>query len=195
MNISVLAADIGGATTDVFSIFAGNYTRTVSANLGMSYSICNVLAEAGVSGILRWVPFDVDEAGLRNSLRNKMVRPTTIPQTLRGLRIEQAIAREALRLAFEHHKTLARSLKGIQTVRTMGESMTQSETGATLVDMMLLDMIIGSGGVLSHAPRRTEAAYMMLDAYQPEGVTMLAVDSIFMTVSYTHLTLPTIYSV
>jgi uncharacterized protein (TIGR01319 family) len=180
MNISVLAADIGGATTDVFSIFAGNYTRTVSANLGMSYSICNVLAEAGVSGILRWVPFDVDEAGLRNSLRNKMVRPTTIPQTLRGLRIEQAIAREALRLAFEHHKTLARSLKGIQTIRTMGESMTQSETGSTLVDMMKLDMIIGSGGVLSHAPRRTEAAYMMLDAYQPEGVTMLAVDSIFM---------------
>ena len=41
-------------------------------------------------------------------------------------------------------------------------------------------MIIGSGGVLSHAPRRTEAAYMMLDAYQPEGITMLAVDSIFM---------------
>ncbi|MDH7571820.1 MAG: glutamate mutase L, partial [Armatimonadota bacterium] len=41
-------------------------------------------------------------------------------------------------------------------------------------------MIIGSGGVLSHAPRRVEAAYMMLDAYQPEGITMLAVDSIFM---------------
>jgi len=39
---------------------------------------------------------------------------------------------------------------------------------------------IGSGGVLSHAPRRAEAAFMMLDAYQPEGVTMLAVDSIFM---------------
>jgi hypothetical protein len=46
--------------------------------------------------------------------------------------------------------------------------------------MMHLDMIAGSGGVLSHAPRRAEAAYMMLDAYQPEGVTMLAVDSIFM---------------
>jgi len=41
-------------------------------------------------------------------------------------------------------------------------------------------MIIGSGGVLSHAPRAAETAYMMLDAYQPEGVTMLAKDSIFM---------------
>jgi len=47
--------------------------------------------------------------------------------------------------------------------------MDQKETGGTLVDMMKLDMVIGSGGVLSHAPRRTEAAYMMLDAYQPEG--------------------------
>lgn len=180
MNINVLAADIGGATTDVFSVFNGVYNRTVSANLGMSYSICNVLAEAGAANISRWAPFEVDEASLRNSLRNKMIRPTTIPQTLADLRMEQAVAREALRLAFEHHKTLARSLKGVQTVRTIGEIMDQKETGATLVDMMSLDMIIGSGGVLSHAPRRVEAAYMMLDAYQPEGVTMLAVDSIFM---------------
>ena len=40
--------DIGGATTDVFSVFDGVFNRTVSANLGMSYSICNVLTEAGV---------------------------------------------------------------------------------------------------------------------------------------------------
>lgn len=180
MGIDVLAADIGGATTDVFSVFGGAYNRTVSANLGMSYSICNVLAEAGTADIARWAPFEVDQAELRNSLRNKMIRPTTIPQTLRSLRIEQAVAREALRLAFEHHKTLARSLKGVQTVRTVGEIMDQQETGQTLVDMMSLDMIIGSGGVLSHAPRRAEAAYMMLDAYQPEGITTLAVDSIFM---------------
>ena len=180
MHINVLAADIGGATTDVFSVFSGIYNRTVSANLGMSYSICNVLAEAKTAGISRWAPFEVDEASLRNTLRNKMIRPTTIPQSLRDLRIEQAVSREALRLAFEHHKTLARSLKGVQTVRNIGEFMDQKETGSTLVNMMDLDMIIGSGGVLSHAPRRSEAAYMMLDAYQPEGITMLAVDSIFM---------------
>lgn len=85
-----------------------------------------------------------------------------------------------MELSFEHHKTLARSLKGVQSVRSIGEVIDQKETGQTLVDMMNLDMIIGSGGVLSHAPRRIESAYMMLDAYQPEGVTVLAVDSIFM---------------
>ena len=46
--------------------------------------------------------------------------------------------------------------------------------------MLKLDMVIGSGGVLSHAPNRAQAALMMMDAYQPEGITMLTVDSIFM---------------
>ena len=179
-QMNVLAVDIGGATTDVFSVFGGIFTRTVSANLGLSYSICNVLAEAGIENIRRWIPFAVDEWHLRNQLRNKMIRPTTIPQTLRDLYIEQAVSREALRLAFAHHKSLARELKGVQQTRTIGEALTQEATGRTLVRMMDLDMIVGSGGVLSHAPKREQAALMMLDAYQPEGVTMLAVDSIFM---------------
>src|SRR5207237_3275866 len=42
-NLNVLAVDIGGATTDVFSVFEGAFHRTVSANLGMSYSIGNVM--------------------------------------------------------------------------------------------------------------------------------------------------------
>jgi uncharacterized protein (TIGR01319 family) len=179
-GINILGVDIGGATTDVFSVFNGIYNRTVSANLGMSYSICNVLVETGVANIRRWLPFEMDERDLRNRLRNKMIRPTTIPQTLEDLYVEQAVAREALRLAFEHHKSLARGLKGIQQQRTIGEALSQEDTGKTLVNMMELNMLVGSGGVLSHAPRRAQAALMMMDAYQPEGVTMLTVDSIFM---------------
>jgi uncharacterized protein (TIGR01319 family) len=184
-NITVLGVDIGGATTDVFSVFKGLqgdsiYNRTVSANLGMSYSICNVLMEAKAENIRRWLPFNVSDAELRNQLRNKMIRPTTIPQRMEDLQIEQAVSREALRLAFEHHKSLARGLTGVQQTRTIGEAMTQSGTGLTLVNMMSLDMIVGSGGVLSHAPRRAQSALMMMDAYQPEGITLLTVDSIFM---------------
>jgi uncharacterized protein (TIGR01319 family) len=37
-GISVIGVDIGGATTDVFSVFEGVFNRTVSANLGMSGS-------------------------------------------------------------------------------------------------------------------------------------------------------------
>ena len=185
-GINVLGVDIGGATTDVFSVFESTpggeriYNRTVSANLGMSYSICNVLKEAGVENIARWLPFEIDPAEVRNRLRNKMIRPTTIPQTYEDLLIEHGVAREALRLAFLHHKSLARNLTGSAQQRDVGQIFNQEASGQTLVNMMKLDMIIGSGGVLSHAPNRAQAALMMMDAYQPEGITMITVDSIFM---------------
>ena len=95
-DIEVMGVDIGGATTDVFSVFISEgspvFNRTVSANLGMSYSVSNVLASAGLDNVMRWVPFMMDEADLRNRIRNKMIRPTTIPQLLEELIIEQAIA-------------------------------------------------------------------------------------------------------
>ena len=179
-KLNVLGVDIGGATTDVFSVFGGVFNRTVSANLGMSYSVSNVLAEAGLHDILRWVPFETDEGDLRNRIGNKMIRPTTIPEGPEDLQVEQAIAREALRLAYIQHREFATELKGVQTERTISDAFRQTGGGASLVDPLKLDLLVGSGGVLSHAPRREQAAMMLLDAFQPEGVTRLAVDSIFM---------------
>ncbi|MGQ9465242.1 MAG: glutamate mutase L [bacterium] len=179
-NITVIGVDIGGATTDVFSVFQGIFNRTVSANLGMSYSVSNVLAETGIDNIIRWLPFEIEERDLRNRIRNKMIRPTTIPHTLEDLKIEQAIAREALRLAFEQHKSMAVGLKGVQQERTISDTFAQTMTGETLIDLMALNLLIGSGGILSHAPRRNQAALMMIDAFLPQGITKLAVDSIFM---------------
>ncbi|MCX7785678.1 MAG: glutamate mutase L [candidate division WOR-3 bacterium] len=179
-HIDVLGVDIGGATTDIFSVFSGIFNRTVSANLGMSYSISNVLAEAGEENIMRWIPFEIPVADVRNRIRNKMIRPTTIPSTLEELKIEHAIAREALRLALEQHKSMAVGLKGVQQERTISDAFAQTLSGETLVNMMSLNLIVGSGGILSHAPRRVQAALMMIDAFLPEGVTRLAVDSIFM---------------
>lgn len=179
-NISVVGVDIGGATTDIFSVFQKQFNRTVSANLGMSYSICNVLAETGLKNVLRWVPFDIDEKELTNRIGNKMIRPTTVPQSLEELVIEQAIAREALRLSFIQHKSFAVNLKGVQKERTISDAFEQTDSGESLVDMMELDLMVGSGGVLSHAPRRQQSARMLIDSFLPEGITQLAVDSIFM---------------
>ncbi len=179
-HIEVLGVDIGGATTDVFSVFQETFNRTVSANLGMSYSISNVMASSGINNIMRWIPFHLDEKEVRNRIKNKMIRPTTIPQTIEDLQLEQAIAREALRLALEQHKTMAVSLKGVQQERTISDTFNQTQSGATLVNMQTLNMVVGSGGVLSHAPRRVQSAFMMIDAFLPEGFTMLTVDSIFM---------------
>ena len=128
----------------MFSVFKNKegepiFNRTVSANLGMSYSVSNVLVEAGLENVLRWVPFDIEVGDLRNRVKNKMIRPTTIPQTLQELILEQAIAREALRLAFEQHKQLAVELRGVQQQRTISEAFDQAESGQTLVDMLSLE--------------------------------------------------------
>jgi uncharacterized protein (TIGR01319 family) len=179
-GINALGVDIGGATTDVFSVFGGAFNRTVSANLGMSYSISNVCAEATMARILRWVHLPMDERELRNRVKNKMIRPTTIPQTLEALVFEQAVAREALRLSFEQHKAFATTLKGVQQQRTVGDAFSQDASGATLVSAMKLDLLVASGGVLSHAPRMEQTALMLIDSFEPEGFTELAKDSIFM---------------
>ncbi|MGQ0553637.1 MAG: glutamate mutase L [Planctomycetota bacterium] len=179
-KLSVMGVDIGGATTDVFSVFGGVFNRTVSANLGMSYSISNVMASAGLENVARWVPFAIDESELRNRIKNKMVRPTTIPSLLRDLQVEQALAREALRLSLVQHREFATELKGRQQERDISEAFDQRASGGSRVNMMALDLLVGSGGVLSHAPRRVQAALMLMDSFEPQGITRLAVDSIFM---------------
>lgn len=181
---SVLCVDIGGATTDVFSVFPDQeakavFNRTVSANLGMSYSIANVLVEAGAEAIRRWLPFELGESELRDRLRNKMIRPTSIPQTGEDLFLEQAVCREALRLSLKHHRALAVGIE-VKRERSIADVFKQGSDRYELVNMMKLDVVIGSGGVLSHAPSRMQAALMMIDGFALEGVTTLAVDSIFM---------------
>jgi len=179
-KVNVIGVGLGGATTNVYSVYDGKFVRTVSANLGMSYSICNVLKEAGIQNIMRWIPFDVEATLVRNRLRNKMIRPTTIPQTLEELMVEHAVAREALRLGFHHHKQLARGLMGVQRVKTMGEIFDQKAEVETYINMMHVDSLAGTGGLLSHAPRRAQSALLLIDGFQPEGLTKLAQDSVFM---------------
>ena len=182
---ALLCVDVGGATTDVFSVFENRqgepvFNRTVSANLGMSYSVANVLIEAGADSIRRWLPCAMESATIRDRLRNKMIRPTSIPQTLEDLWLEQAVCREALRLALAHHRSLAVGLSGVQQQRGIADIFSQTASRSDLVDMMRLDLVIGSGGVLSHAPDRMSAALMILEGFELQGFTRIAVDSIFM---------------
>ena len=176
---NVIGVGLGGATTNVYSIFDEKFVRSVSANLGMSYSICNVLKEAGIKNISRWMPFHINEKEIINMLRNKMIRPTTLPQTLKDLIMEHAIAREAIRLGLLHHKTLATRLKGIKIERKVEDIFDQT-LAKTYIDMMKINIIVGTGGLLSHAPRRIQSLLILTDSFEPEGVTRLFQDSVFM---------------
>lgn len=179
-GMNLIGVGLGGATTNVYSVFSGRFVRTVSANLGMSYSICNVLRETSIENILRWIPFEIEVSLLDNILGNKMIRPTTIPCTIDELMIEHAVAREALRLGLIHHKILARGLRGTTKQRELGRIFEQTLDSESYIDLMKVSLICGTGGLLSRAPNRSQAAMILIDGFQPEGVTEIVVDSVFM---------------
>jgi uncharacterized protein (TIGR01319 family) len=179
LDANTIGVGLGGATTNVYSIYETRFVRSVSANLGMSYSISNVCKETGVDNILRWIPFEKDVGELQSEIKNKMIRPTTIPQTINDLMIEHAVAREALRLGLEHHKSIATRLKGVTVERTVGDLLDQGLSD-TYIDMMNFSIIAGTGGLLSHAPKRIQSFIILNDAFQPEGITRLFQDSVFM---------------
>ena len=178
-KMNVLGVGLGGATTNVYSIVDGRFVRSVSANLGMSYSVTNVMKLAGLKNIVRWLPFKLSEEDVASRLMNKMIRPTTLPQTLNDLVVEHSVAREALRLGLEHHKTIATRLKGIRTERTLADAFEQ-KLEETYIKMMSIDVIAGTGGLLSHAPDRVQTMLILIDAFQPEGITRMFQDSVFM---------------
>jgi hypothetical protein len=145
----------------------------------MSYSVTNVMKEAGIENIMRWIPFKLEKEEVASRLMNKMIRPTTIPQTLEDLIVEHSVAREALRLGLQHHRTIATRLKGVQIERTISDMFEQA-VEETYVKMMNIDICAGTGGLLSHAPRRIQSMLILTDAWQTEGVTRMFQDSVFM---------------
>jgi len=177
---SVVAIDIGGATTDVYSSGPGGVVRTVTANAGMSYSAPLVLAEAGSDAISQWLPGGLTTGDLENWVALKGTFPSLVPHYPEDLVLDHALARAAIRLAVRDHVARLEEDNALwHRLARRGRGATGSYlrwdgglSGATLV--------VGSGGVLSHAPQRVQAAAILVDALLPTGVTELAVDSVFM---------------
>jgi hypothetical protein len=159
-GLNVVGVDIGGATVSVAGVIDGHFTSVSRNDLGLSHNIARVSTETGLENILRWLPFDMEVTEGRNIIANKQLRPMTVPQTRRGLLLEQAIAREALRL------TLAEAQQ-----RWLGRP-SAPYSGLS----PFLDLIVGGGGVLAHAPHYGQAALILLDVLQPIGVSSLALN-------------------
>ena len=170
---NVLGVIVGDSTTDVFSVFGGRFTRTVSADLGLGYSIANVAVKAGKTQLLRWLPFSPGKDELMDHLRNKMLKPAGQPDNDTDLAIQQAAAREAMRMALAQHKRRATRLRGMHQERDIGSIF--EKFADTLVDMGRLHLIIASASVFAWADDQANAR-VLLDALRPEGITHLAID-------------------
>ena len=187
---NILAVDIGGATTDVYSNIFGKFYRTVSANYGMSYNICNIFAKADMPQLNQWLHKNLSETDLRDYMGNKMLNPTHIPQNDVTLHIEQALARIGLQLSLQQHLNMNFSISQIgHFVRIKNDDLDPfheqffREKLNSKAEFKLQDFhtLIGAGGVISHAPSPKQAAIMLIDGLQPRGITELWRDKHFIT--------------
>jgi hypothetical protein len=174
-KINVLAVDVGGATTDVFSVMDGVFNRTVSAGTGVGYAM-GWGKGIDFEGMASWVAVDVPSGRFKNWVANKMINPNTIPETVEELILEHSLARYAINAALQDHHRLAVELKGVQKRRGIGDVFDQVRTGQRRVVLPQVDVVIGTGGPLVHAPRPEQALAMIMDGIQPEGVTELYLD-------------------
>ena len=190
LNENVMAVDIGGATTDIFSDISGEYFRTVSANYGMSYSISNVMKDAGFENIAKWLPPDSNENYIHNYIGNKMLFPTFVPQNEMQIAIEQAVAREAIRMAKIQHLEMNFNTMQIgfmekvkKTHRDLAKLTDtffyQKEREKKVFHLYEINIIVGAGGIISHTKKPEQAFAVITDGFQPEGITIIKRDKNF----------------
>lgn len=139
---------------------AGQQILQVVTNLGMGYGAPTLLERVGLEAISRWLPFEPEPGEVEQVLMNKGVQPTTIPADRRQLLIEQAAAREALRLV----------------MRQAREAWRASPDGLRRRLTPLLEPIIASGSTLAQTPRPGQAVLMLLDAIEPVGISTVLLD-------------------
>lgn len=187
---NLFAFDIGGATTDVFTRINGHYQRTVSANLGMSYSALNVLAESGIEQVMALLPPTCTENEVRNYIGNKTIYPTTEPVRIIEYRIEHAIAKCALRLALEQHKQMhynTLKLNYLDAMKTDGRDKYEAKFEYIQNEEKYFfypsdfGILIGAGGVFAHAKNSKQCIDILISGFSPTGITKICIDRHFIT--------------
>jgi len=157
----VLGVDVGAANTTVAAVFDGQLFLTVRGDLGSAFGGEQLLRKRGAETVTRWLPGAISGDEALGLFINKEMRPVSIPQELRELWLEQALAREAIRTTLE--------------IARPGWKPGAAQPYSPLLPFC--DTIVVSGGVLAHAPRPGQAALIVLDALEPIGVSTIVLDA------------------
>ncbi len=173
----VMVVDVGGATTDVYSVLTPEgedatlrkhvvatlwHARTVEGDLGMRWSAATVLEAARAEHLP-----GADDPGLVRWVERVVAEPARVPLTSGEQRLDLDLARLACLLAVRRH----------------GRPSAPGEAPRPLANIAHL---IGSGGVLRHAP--TGAAQQLLTdvladhggGWRPPDRARVAVDTAYL---------------
>lgn len=156
----MLGVDLGASSTTIAAAFSGQLDLKVYSDLGSGRGLTGLLEETRLEQITRWLPMNISDDAVLDYLYNKTLHPATLPVSRDELAIEQAAARQSLRLA------IGRSLPGLPSYAIYPLPGT----------VPWFDRILLSGSVLTRAPRPEQSLLMALDAIQPVGIATIILD-------------------
>jgi len=197
--------DMGGATTDIYSWIKGDFRRSVSANVGLSFSLANILAliikTNNIEMLLQHLPDSYNESNVRNYLNNKTINPAYLPVSDAERLLEQVCAilgfeiswRQHLELNFNNQRSDFWDKREFSTIRKYIKSkfIGLAKLAKNYMEKKFvidkersfyqsdIDDIIGSGGVIAYAKNVEEQIFMLAEGFKPYGVTRLCVDKPF----------------
>lgn len=151
-GMDVLAVDLGACTTTVAAQRGQAFTLRSLPGLGMG-AWGSGGPKPSPERLALWLPEAIAPEEVLEVAATLGAHPCTMGQVGRELLVEQALARECIAQALER---------------------------AGLRPGLPWDLVVGCGGFLGHLPRPSQAALILLDALQPVGVTVLAVDATFL---------------
>lgn len=155
------AVDVGGATTDVYSMTAGEPTRvntvlkglpepyakrTVEGDIGMRYSAGGIAEAAGIPALARLS--GLSEEKTEALLKQISENPGTLPESEEQEALDFALASMAVKIGMSRH---AGRIEKVYT--PMGEAYLQEGK-----DLSRVSRVIATGGSLIHAKRGEEIA-------------------------------------
>lgn len=181
--------DVGGATTDIFSSIRDNFFRTVSANIGLSFSLANILKESGLKPLEKLLPAGFDLELTRNYIVNKTLNPDYLSENANERLIEKSCAILALNLSWKQHKMMNFQKEKIGILDKRRKSLLNGELNSfeenlkNSSDNLLfqesdIDTIIGSGGLLT-TTSNLENLIIIAEGFKPNGLTKILVDTQF----------------
>ncbi len=148
----VLGIDLGSASTTL-AVGQGGKLLLDALPYGTGYGLRAALDRSRLEEIESWLSVHVPQDELRDYLYQKSLYPQTIPTTGDAFAIEQAMARQILRLSSQH----------LQAQRA---GLSHS-----------FEPIVLSGGFFSQAPLPGQAMLAALDGIQPVGIGIILLDT------------------
>ncbi|MBC8336016.1 MAG: glutamate mutase L [Anaerolineales bacterium] len=150
-----------GASAATLSIGFNNCLQTkVYPHLGLGEGISELLQHTSIENIARWLSNDAPHQQISDYIYTKALYPNSIPATEEDLQIEQALGREALRIAIE---TARQELP--DDVPVIKKNL-----------LPLFEIILAGGSIISNAPTYGQSLLILLDALQPTGTSTLILD-------------------